>query len=241
MHVALKGRIFHIVLNSLFLYFTELRDDKIRKDFEILKNLISHFKILNFLIGEEAFQSKPNAETDEESKKMIVEISLLSFFLGTSMEDAMFLKAKNLIETAKLIVIKKNNEFYFSSRHLKLVAKSGPRANRRQDADRLLELLGLQQLHPQGPPLGRDHQEPVPLHLQAARQSARELPARLLREAHLEQGHRPELRLVQTVQLLPQVALHRENPRRRKAGLLRGAVGLLLGERVPVLRPRPAR
>ena len=55
---------------------------------------------------------------------MIVEITLLSFFLGTSMEDAMFLKAKNLIETAKLIVIKKTNEFYFKNKNLKTEKKS---------------------------------------------------------------------------------------------------------------------
>lgn len=97
---------------------------------------------------------------------MIVEISLLSFFLGTSMEDAMFLKAKNLIETAKLIVIKKNNEFYFSSRHLKLGTKSKSPTDRRQAPNGLLQFLRLQQLHPQGPPLGRNHQEPVSFHFQ---------------------------------------------------------------------------
>ena len=53
----LKAKIVHFVLNSLFLYFAELRNEKIRKDFEVLKNLISHFKILNFLVDEEAFKS----------------------------------------------------------------------------------------------------------------------------------------------------------------------------------------
>jgi hypothetical protein len=55
---------------------------------------------------------------------MIVEITLLSFFLGSSMEDAMFQKEKNLIETAKLIVIKKNNEFFFKNKNLKQNNKS---------------------------------------------------------------------------------------------------------------------
>lgn len=50
---------------------------------------------------------------------MIVEITLLSFFLGSSMEDAMFLKEKKLIETARLIVIKKNNEFFFKNKNLR--------------------------------------------------------------------------------------------------------------------------
>lgn len=164
---------------------------------------------------------------------MIVEIALLSFFLGTSMEDAMFLKAKSLIETAKLIVIKKNNEFYFTNKHLQRSAKGGLTSPAPHG---LLELLGLQQLRAQGKALRGHHQEPLQLHLQAARLAARDLPAGLLRKAHLEQDHRAELRALAAFELLPQVPLHREDPRRRENALLRGALGLFRRKRLRALR-----
>ena len=47
---------------------------------------------------------------------MIVEITLISFFLGTSMEKSVFDNALNLINTTSLIVVKKNNQFYFKSK-----------------------------------------------------------------------------------------------------------------------------
>lgn len=111
-----KTKMMNLILNSLFLYFTELKNEQIRKDFEVIKNLISHFKILNYLIKEKSF-----AEIDEESKQMIVEITLIAFFLGTSMETQIFENAKNLREITRLRIIRKQNKFFFGSKKADLI------------------------------------------------------------------------------------------------------------------------
>ena len=59
-----------------------------------------------------------------ETKKMIVEITLISFFLGTSMENAVFQNAKSLMESARRLVVKKDNRFYFKTKYAQHSGKS---------------------------------------------------------------------------------------------------------------------
>lgn len=52
-----KKALFDKLLNSYLLYFTELQKEKLRKDYEIIKNFISHFKILALLLPFKFFEA----------------------------------------------------------------------------------------------------------------------------------------------------------------------------------------
>ena len=74
-----------------------------------------------------------------ETKKMIVEITLISFFLGTSMENAVFKNAKSLMESARRLVVKKDNRFYFKTKYAQNSGKS--KSIKRGSGSRMIEIF----------------------------------------------------------------------------------------------------
>ena len=48
---------------------------------------------------------------------MIIEITLISFLLGTSMEETVFENAKGLLENARELADKKENNFHFKNKN----------------------------------------------------------------------------------------------------------------------------
>lgn len=106
-----KRNIFEKLLNSYFVYFTELQKEKLRKDFEMIKNYISHFKILALLLPYKLFEG-----LDYKKQEMIVQITLVSFFIGSSFEERIFNSNKELAEYAQMTAIHVHNDFYFSEK-----------------------------------------------------------------------------------------------------------------------------
>ena len=102
----IKNLIFGKILSSLYLYFLELENEKLRKDKEMLMNYISHFKLLGFFINSKAFENCSSG--DQEN---LLEITLNSLFIGSAMEDNVF-KSMSKIRN-RLLIQKKKNGFYF--------------------------------------------------------------------------------------------------------------------------------
>lgn len=108
-----KRNIFNKILNSYFLYFSELQKEKLRKDFEIIKNFISHFKIMALLVPFKFFEC-----LDLKKQEVIVHITLISFFIGSSFEERMFNSNREIAQFCKTVVVPVHNDFYFSEKQV---------------------------------------------------------------------------------------------------------------------------
>lgn len=106
-----KRAIFDKLLNSYFLYFTELQKEKLRRDTEIVKNYISHFKILSLLLSFRFFES-----LEAKRQELVVHITLYSFFIGSSFEERIFELGRDAIAFCRSIVVPVHNDFYFSQK-----------------------------------------------------------------------------------------------------------------------------
>lgn len=93
-------------MESLYLYFIELKNDLLRKDKETLMNYVSHFKILDYL-----FKQKLIENIQQEDQENLLQITINSLFIGSGMEESIFKSLEDFRK--KIMVAKKENEFYF--------------------------------------------------------------------------------------------------------------------------------
>jgi hypothetical protein len=96
------------LLDSFLLYFVEFENDKLRKDNEVIKNFISHFKIFNFLEEIRYFEGLSAIVQDS-----VIQIALCTLFIGTSMEGHIFSSVKTLIRSIREHLKPRTNTFYF--------------------------------------------------------------------------------------------------------------------------------
>lgn len=101
-----KSEISDKILHSLYVYFLEIHDPVLRKDREIIMNYISHFKILSQFLG-----SKILENYNIKDQENLLQITLNSLFIGSSMEEGVFKSLEHLRK--QLIGQKQSNGFYF--------------------------------------------------------------------------------------------------------------------------------
>lgn len=110
-----KLLILNAVVDSMVIYFAEFTSVEVtRKDAEMLKNFITHFKILSCFSEERLLE-----HLDHRTHILIANIAVDSIFLGSSIEDKIFTSsAAQALEAAKQRKAKSENGevFYFGSR-----------------------------------------------------------------------------------------------------------------------------
>lgn len=106
---AQRESFFKSIVNSLFLYTLELKNEVLRRDKEFIMNYISHFKILKFFLG-----SKELENSSAENQEGLILVTLNSLFLGSAMEE----QAMKTILSIKQIesIQKSERSFYFSNK-----------------------------------------------------------------------------------------------------------------------------
>ena len=125
--IAITSEYRHAVFSRLFdsflLYFVEFENEKLRKDNEVIKNFISHYKLFNFLKDVRFFE---NIETFLQDA--VIQIALCTFFIGSSMERHVFQSLKELTQALRERLHPRSNTFYFEKGSGRAPARSLTRA-----------------------------------------------------------------------------------------------------------------
>ncbi len=100
--------VFEKLLNSFLLYFYEFRKKTQRRDKEMIKNFISHFKLFPYFLDNKIF-----GRIERETKTLMIQISLATLYIGSTMEERVFRNLTNLVEKCKLLIQSNQNDFFF--------------------------------------------------------------------------------------------------------------------------------
>lgn len=138
------------ILNSFFLYFIEFDNEKFRKDNEVIKNFISHFKIFNLLEDCRLFE-----DLEPGLQDAAIQIALCTLFFGSSMEGRIFASMRGLTKLLGERLQPRKNTFYFDRSVAPYRGKLSS-SKRRGVGQRGLVLLRLQQLRSAGTAARRD-------------------------------------------------------------------------------------
>lgn len=109
----LKQHIFELVVDSFFLYFSELQLPDQAKDKEVLKNFSSHFEVLLYFSRKEYFKLLPRAIL-----KLIIQITLAGFFINSEFQNVVFSDVfAQMSQFLKLIKTRSNSFYYNEAKH----------------------------------------------------------------------------------------------------------------------------
>jgi hypothetical protein len=87
-----KTAVLNRLLESFLLYFSEFENKRLRKDQEVIKNFISHFKIFNFLVELRYFD-----KFEISLQSSLLKMTICTLFIETPLEDKVFNSSKRLI------------------------------------------------------------------------------------------------------------------------------------------------
>jgi hypothetical protein len=103
-----RQAVFARLFDSFLLYFVEFENERLRKDNEVIKNFISHYKLFNFLKEVKFFENIENFLQDA-----VIQIALCTFFIGSSMERHIFHSLRELTKSLRERLLPRTNTFYF--------------------------------------------------------------------------------------------------------------------------------
>lgn len=103
-----KQRMFEQVVESFFLYFSELQNPSQAKDKEILKNFISHYKLFLEFSGKKHFKT-----LSRNLLEIIIQISLASYFIDSAFQAQIFSQVFKQLDQFPQFAKTRTNSFYY--------------------------------------------------------------------------------------------------------------------------------